>query len=155
MRRSTFKVEGFKELDAGLGELKQATALNVLRRVASGALEPIREKAEALAPELSGKLAKAETVSTKRPKGRRPARRESTVEAFMGPDANEPFAVKKGVQNEFGNINHGPQPFMRPAWDGGKDQALEDVKDGLGEEIEKARVRALKKTARLLKKSGG
>ena len=64
-------------------------------------------------------------------------------------------APPQGSLQEFGTKNHGPQPFMRPAWDAGKDQALDDVKTALGAEIEKAAQRAARKQARLIAKAGG
>jgi hypothetical protein len=149
-----FRIEGLKELDAGLGELKKATGLNVLRRVSVARLEPMRQDAEDLAPVLSGRLEAAETVSTKKPRTRR-YKKESTVEAFMGPRADDPFAVTKGIQQEFGNANHGPQPFMTPAFEANKAGALAGVAHDLGDEIEKARSRAARKQARLIAAAGG
>jgi hypothetical protein len=49
---------------------------------------------------------------------------------------------------EFGAPQHGPQPFMRPAWDGGKMAMLEGLKDDLWKEIEKAASRLAKKLAK-------
>ena len=66
-----------------------------------------------------------------------------------GPGGNVP---PQGIQQEFGNRNHGPQPFMRPAWDGGQDALLEGIKDDLWAEIERAAARQAKKAARLAAK---
>jgi len=153
-RRTTFKIEGLKDLDAGLGQLRKATALNVLRRVAVKRLEPMRDEAADRAPYLSGRLEAAEIVTTKRPSSRR-YKKESTVEAFMGPAADQPFAVTKGIQQEFGNVNHGPQPFMTPAFENNKVGALTGVAQDLGDEIEKARARAARRQAKLIAASGG
>ena len=75
------------------------------------------------------------------------------AEAYMGPggDGNAK-APPQGVQQEFGNKNHGPQPFMRPAWDAGKAELLDGIQDDLWAEIDKAAQRAARKTARLAKK---
>jgi HK97 gp10 family phage protein len=47
-----------------------------------------------------------------------------------------PYTV--GVQQEFGNVNHGPQPYMRPALDQGKTAAIEAMKKRLLKRIEQA-----------------
>ena len=49
---------------------------------------------------------------------------------------------------EFGARHHGPQAFMRPAWDGGKDDLLTGIGDDLWSEIDKAAKRAARKAAR-------
>lgn len=77
------------------------------------------------------------------------------AEAYMGPggDGNAK-APPQGVQQEFGNKNHSPQPFMRPAWDAGKAELLDGIQDDLWAEIDKAAQRAARKTARLAKAGG-
>lgn len=141
------RVEGLRDLDAALGELGKATGRNVMRRAGRAALEPIIADAAERAPHLFGNLQESITVSTKRP---RRHRKESEVEVYGGP-TNLPQAHLQ----EFGTRHHGPQPFMRPAWDAGKDQALDDVKTALGNEIEKAAQRAARKQARLIARNGG
>jgi HK97 gp10 family phage protein len=47
-----------------------------------------------------------------------------------------PYAI--GVYQEFGTVHHGPQPFMRPAFDQGKTAAVEAMKKRLTLRIEKA-----------------
>ncbi|MBP7704198.1 MAG: hypothetical protein KA105_02795 [Caulobacter sp.] len=157
MARSSIKVEGLADLDRALGELPKATALNVLRRVGVAALEPMRAEAARLAPDdpatSATDLKDNIVVTSRRPRGR--GRKESSVEVFMGPDASVPFVARKGVQQEFGNVNHGPQPFMRPSYEAEKRPTVTRVAESLGEEIEKARVRAAKRQARLIKKVGG
>ena len=39
---------------------------------------------------------------------------------------------------EYGTVHHGPQPFMRPALDQGKSQAIEAMKKKIKERIDKA-----------------
>ncbi len=51
-------------------------------------------------------------------------------------DTASPYAI--GVYQEFGTVHHGPQPFMRPALDQGKGQAIEAMKKRLTLRIEKA-----------------
>jgi HK97 gp10 family phage protein len=80
------------------------------------------------------------------------------VEMFVGPD-NRPQAhlIEFGTGERFhrsgksvGSVS--PQPYMRPAWDGEKNRALEIIKADLGDEIMKAAARAAKKAARLAAK---
>ena len=71
----------------------------------------------------------------------------------MGPaGVGKKGAPPQGVWQEFGTVNHSPQPFMRPAWDGGKDKLLDGIADDFWTEIEKAAARQAKKAARLAAK---
>lgn len=140
------KLSGFRELDAALGQLPKATGRNVLRRTGIAALSPIAEDAADRAPEFRSDLKDSVTASTRRP---RRHRKRDEVEVFAGP-TNLPQAHLQ----EFGTRHHGPQPFMRPAWDAGKMQVLDDVKTALANEIDKAAQRAARKAARLAKNGG-
>jgi HK97 gp10 family phage protein len=51
-------------------------------------------------------------------------------------DAPNPYQV--GVFNEFGTVKMGAQPFMRPAFDQGKTQALDAITKRLKQRIDKA-----------------
>lgn len=145
--RTTFKVEGFKEMDAALGEFSKATAKNVLRRAGLAALEPVAEEMRNRAPEAEGDLKEAIAVSTRLGKRqKRLNRNPSTVEVYAGPAGSAAKAAPpQGVQQEFGNESHGPQPFVRPTWDIKRQGVLDDVKASLADEIEKARQRAARK----------
>lgn len=151
----TERVEGLSDLDFALGELPKATAKAVLRRVGLAALEPFVEDVKALAPvdadpESSpkrppGTLRDSYHAGTKLNKTQaRMARKEgkSFVEVYAG--TNDPA----GLQTEFGNAHQAAQPHARPAWDGSQRQVLENVKEGLGVEIEKARERLAAKARR-------
>lgn len=139
-RGVTVKVEGLKDLEKALSELKVSTARNIARRGLKQALEPMAEAARRRVPSLSGDLAESINVTTKNPKRNR---KQSQIEAHMGPGRHP-----QGPQTEFGNRNHGPQPFMRPAWEEEKHGALESLAGILGEEIDKAAKRAARKAAR-------
>ena len=149
--KTMVRVEGLKELDKALGELPKATAKNALRRVGRKALKPMRDAAEAKAPELEGHLKTSIIVgsrlTTRQAREHRKMFKDdrASVEIFMGP--NNPAAVPQ----EFGTVNHGPQPFMRPAWDAHKGQLLDDIKADLWTEIEKASKRLAKKRAKAAK----
>jgi hypothetical protein len=148
-------IEGLREVDAALGDLGKATGRNVLRRVAVSRLQPMAEEAKRLAPDDpatgGNDLKNSIAVSTRLGKrqGKINRKSKSEAEAHMGPAGPGGNVPPQGVQQEFGNQNHGPQPFMRPTWDGGKDALLEGIKDDLWAEIERAAARQAKKAARL------
>lgn len=171
------KVEGLREFDAALGELSKAAAKRTLMRVLLKAGEPIAERARQLAPDdprtdapdlhtsitVSAKLknpvgakefaAVMKAGGSKAEAGRAmsAARREapggSLAMVFVGPEARQGH----GVLQEFGTKHHGPQPFMRPAWDEKKSEALDVIKNTLGAEIMKTAKRVAARAARLAK----
>lgn len=127
----TVKIEGLAQLDQALGQLKESTAKNVLRRTGRKALEPMDAAWRARAPHLTGALERSGGVGSKLTRSQRQEHeRESFVEVFAGPGPNP-----QGVLQEFGTVHHPPQPFMRPAWEETKDQVLQLVIDNLGGEI--------------------
>lgn len=148
--KPTFKIEGLSDLAKALGQLPKATGRNVLVRVGTRRLQVVADEMKRLAPEKSGDLAESIIVTTRRPKGGKREPKKSPVEIFAGP-GRSPSAT----QQEFGNENHAPQPFVRPAWDEGAEGMLDGIGDDLGNEIAKAAERLAKKQARLLKKAGG
>lgn len=151
------RVEGLRELDRALAELPKATARNILRRTLTTAAEPLVKEAAALAPDRPGKpandLSSSIAVSSKLNKEQRKATRgddKSFAEVYVGPDVSVPNA--HGHWQEFGTVNHGPQPFMRPAWDGKQREVLEIIKSETWNEIERAAKRLARKAARLAAK---
>ncbi|MFP5432847.1 MAG: HK97-gp10 family putative phage morphogenesis protein [Alphaproteobacteria bacterium] len=170
-------VDGLREMDENLGQLSKATARGVLRRVLVKAGQPIADAAAQMAPDdpntgapdlkssmlvtsrLKNEVGKAEFAEVMRSGGSRSeavqamrdARRDaggSFAEMYVGPDAKIFYAHMQ----EFGTAHHGPQPFMRPAFDQKKGEALDIIKNELGGEIDKAVLRMKK---RLAKKAGG
>ncbi|MEO6153401.1 MAG: HK97-gp10 family putative phage morphogenesis protein [Croceibacterium sp.] len=138
----TIKLTGFKELHDSLGNLKKTTERALLRRVAVKALEPIAERARQLVPVDKGNLRDSIVVGTNINSGARRAARKDPVQGvrvFCG------TANRNAVPGEFGSARSPAQPFMRPAWDGGKDRVLESVQRDLKTEIEKAAARAAKR----------
>lgn len=145
------RIEGLAELDAKLGELPAAAGKGVLRRVGRDALQPFDDAWRAKAPHFSGKLSESGGVGSKLTRSQRQAHeRESSVEVFAGP-GDKPQAW----QQEVGNVHHAAQPFVRPAWDETKDQALGIVKAALGTEITKAATRVAKKAAKAARTAEG
>ena len=145
----TVKLEGFKALDNALAELSKAAGKSVLRRSLKKAAEPMAALAESLAPRgPTGNLAASVSYGTKLTKRQAKLHRKmfrddkASVEGFVG--ANDPAAVPQ----EFGTVDHGPQPFMRPAWDQDSGPLLDRLGQELAVEVEKSVKRARAKAAR-------
>jgi len=158
------KVEGFRELERALAELPRATAKNVSRRALLQAGQPIADQARQLVPVLSGGLRDSIVVTTRtanKPgagafaaamrggatraeagKAMRAAAKggRSSVEVYIGAGQ-----LPHAHLVEFGSINNSPQPYLRPAWDAGKQKVLDDIREFLGQEIDKAAQRAARK----------
>ena len=152
--KNRVKVEGLREVDAALATLPRATGKNVLRRVALARLEPMAEDARSRAPKHLLELKDSIAVSTKSSRyAKWKSKKQNTVEAYMGPGGEgSGHAPPQGSLQEFGTVNHGPQPFMRPAWDQGKSDLLDGIAEDLWSEIEKAGKRLAAKAARLAAK---
>lgn len=144
------KFEGGKELEKALLEMKTATAKAVVRRAGKKALIPFRDKAIAFAPYgensgADGHIRDAISISTKQ---RRGLKKKSRIEIYAGVATAQ---GKVASQQEFGNINHGPQAFLRPAWDATSYTVLENVRDEMWIDIRKTAERAARKALKLKK----
>lgn len=146
MTKVTVKIEGLREIDRALGQLPKSTAKAALRRVLKEAGEPMARAARSKAPIEDYHLHESIDVSTRLNSRQRGLHREQGGRAFqeMFVGTNNPA----GVQQEFGNERHGPQPFMRPAWDATKQQTLDMIANLLWGEIEKSAERLARKAAR-------
>lgn len=150
----TVRTTGFRELERELERLgKETTQKASLRRALKKAAEPMAEIARGLAPNdpATGApdLQSSITVSTKlsdrqKAKHRKMFRNDrAAVEMFVGPGP-DPAAWNQ----EFGNVNHGPQAFMRPAFDQDKDAMLARLKDEIWKDIQKTLARNARSAAR-------
>ena len=106
-------------------------------------MEPLADAMRNRAPVDAGDLKDSIAVSTRNP---RKNRKQSTVEVHAGPGRHPQAHLR-----EFGGDGNPPEPYVRPAWDGGKDELLNGLKDDLWSEISKAAARQAKKAARLAK----
>ncbi|WP_420337826.1 HK97 gp10 family phage protein [Roseibium sp.] len=146
----TYKVAGLRAVERSLKALNNhVTARSVARRVLKRAAAPVAEKAALLAPDdpaTPGNDLKASIgVSTRLTKRQRRAVRKTgknAVEVYAG--TSDPA----GVQQEFGNVNHGAQPFLRPAWLATKMHALAVVTRDLTNEVTKTARRAAARSAK-------
>lgn len=157
------RVEGLRELEKALAELPKATGKSAMRRVLKKRAQPVADAARSLAPEAAGDLRDSVTVSTKRPAGQKSqaaqafaaagggaagraaakAAGSSPVLIYIGPGRHPQASLQ-----EFGTSFHGPQPYMRPAWDRTKDGVLDGIKDDLWAEVKKSAARLAKKRAK-------
>lgn len=161
--RVSVEVKGLKELDAALAQLPPSIGKAVLKRTLVKAGQPIADRARELAPVQAGgkqQLKRSITVSAKlkNPVGmaefgaalraglgigaarsalrgaRRAAKASGEVafaEMYVGPSVEAPHAHFL----EFGTRKMTPRPYMRPAFDSEKDNALAIIRRELGTEI--------------------
>jgi hypothetical protein len=149
---ATVKVEGFAELDRQLASLTKAAGKGVLRRSLKKAAQPMADLMQDLAPRgdtATDQLAESVMIGTRLSARQASLHRRmfrddrASVEMFVGPGP-DPAAWNQ----EFGNVNHGPQSFARPAWDREAMPTLDRLGNIMWEELEKSIVRAARKAAR-------
>jgi HK97 gp10 family phage protein len=146
MTRAWVRVEGLRDLDRALGELPKRTGKAVLRRTLMRAAAPIAATAQALAPVDEGGLKRSIHAGTRLSRRQARAMRgatRSTAEVYVGPGPSS-----KSITQEFGAEHHGPQPYMRPAWDRERFRALQIIATTLGAEIDKAAKRIAQRARR-------
>jgi HK97 gp10 family phage protein len=146
-------VEGLAEVQTALRQLPDATAKAVLRRVGRKRLAPVAERARELTPVGQGELRDSITVSTRltrRQRGKHRKDGQDDVEVFAGAGPHPQAHLQ-----EFGTEHHGPQPFMRPAWDAEKEGVLAGIGQDLWSEIEIAAARLARKAAKAAAKGDG
>uniref|UniRef100_UPI00404707C9 HK97 gp10 family phage protein n=1 Tax=Yoonia sp. TaxID=2212373 RepID=UPI00404707C9 len=145
----TVSTSGLAELERNLDRLSKAAGKGVLRRSLKKSAEPMAVLANSLAPVgETGNYSKSFSYGTKLTKRQGGIHRKmfrddkAAVEGFVGTD--DPA----GVQQEFGNQNHGPQPALRPAWDAEAKPTLDRLGRILWDEFEKSVARADRKAAK-------
>lgn len=141
---------GLKELEKALGELPKSVA----RRAGLAALreggEPIARAARALAPRGFGDLVESIGVGTRLSRAQKSkAAKFADLEMHIGPGTNP-----QAITQEFGTYFHPAQPFMRPAWEAQRMNALDLIGAHLGVNIEKAAAREGAKALRRRVRSG-
>jgi HK97 gp10 family phage protein len=173
--KTTFKLDGLKELDEALKDFSRATGGNILKRAVGTAGAMIAEHAIDAAPRDQGdlkreiKVAKpkivnpgtaafaqamretgdrAEAAAAARAANREAGGAGRSAVTHVGPTKR----AGQGILQEFGTAHHKAQPFMRPTWDAYGGEAADVIRDTLAEEIDKARDRAAKRAARIAAK---
>lgn len=148
---TTVKIEGLKELAAALRELPKAVAARQLRTPVAIAARVIRDDARRRAPVASGRLRQA--IIHKRAEG------DSLVAQYI-------VAVRHGKRFqhvgksdsnqdayywtflEFGTSKMAAEPFMRPAYEANKNDALTIIVEGLRVGVESEAVKLAWRTPR-------
>lgn len=142
------KIEGLKQLDKALGELPKSTAKAVLRKVLKEAGEPVATAARVNAPRLTGNLYEHTDYGTKLTRRQASLHRQAAkddrdfAEGFVG--TSDPA----GMQDEFGNEHQAAQPWLRPAWDAQKNNALFIITHRLWVVIEEAAARLARRNGK-------
>ncbi|EQB13242.1 HK97-gp10 family putative phage morphogenesis protein [Sphingobium lactosutens] len=140
----TFKLTGLKELDQALGQMPKATARAVGFRVLRQAGEPIARAARRLAPVNQGDLVESIDVGTALARSQQADKGAvAPVEVHVGPGQHP-----QAITQEFGTYKEPAQPYLTPAWEAERMNALDIVGTGLGIEVEKTAARIARKAAK-------
>jgi hypothetical protein len=155
------KIEGAEDLEAALRALGSSRAIKAaLKPALLLAGEPVAKVARALAPRKSGDMAEGVDVSTTLSRRQRHDRGwggdNTTAFVYIGASP-----VGPAVLEEFGTTQRHwksgkstgstrARPFMRPAWEQGKDRVLVDFGRYLWVTIEKEAKRIATKQAKLI-----
>lgn len=163
------KVQGLKELDLALGQLRtKAMAKGVVKRALFEAFEPMQAKAQAAAP---GRDDPSEVIYYGRGANRRIrqpgttralvqisdrlTKRQASKQRKAGKHFVEIYVGTRDAKahlEEFGSVNQPAHPFMRPAYDGEAEPGIRRFVTSLTSELEKAAIKEAARTARLAKK---
>lgn len=145
----TWKLEGAKDLEAGLLELEGVTAKRVVSRSLQESLEPVVSAAKAKVAVWSGALQRSIGIGVRLTKRQRSLRKPiAPVEAYVGPGvANKGGrrAVAHAHLVEFGTVHMAPQPYMRPAWQSTIQAVFNLLAKKTETNLEKAAARAAKR----------
>jgi HK97 gp10 family phage protein len=151
-----FSIEGLQELEKAFEALENVNQRKAsARRAMKKAAQPIADDASRLAPREFGTLAESITVGTRLSKRQARLHRKlfrddrAAVEMFVGAGP-----LSSAHNQEFGNENNAPQPFMRPALDGNTQNFFDTISIELWADLKKTTERAERKAARLAAKGG-
>lgn len=164
----SFEVQGLKELEQALLEIGQAASAKALFPALMSAGLPIQKEAKKLAPKATEPYYRykkkrnsnntdEESGSQKiqvQPGGlRKSIARKRLKESVLGNGANIAISWRGsgfyGRFIEFGTSKYPAKPFLRPAFDAKKEEALTIFKQKLAENIEKQRQKIAQRTQSL------
>lgn len=153
MIKVTIKVEGLKELDEKLGKIDHKMRGKALDKAISHGLRPMHAKAKkyaALAKEphtmqygkgevtVQPGLLKSAIRRRKLNKKELSQHKYSTATAiYIGKGTKQKLYPRYWHFIEYGTRKQAAQPFIRPAYDAHKDEAVQRFKSKLSEEISK------------------
>lgn len=120
------RVEGVSQLAANLQSLSTRLSRQIMREALRKAGEPMRARAESAAPRRPGPpdLADNIVMSNARPS-------DGSVAIVVGPA----FGFFYAYFQEFGTGHHAAQSFLRPAFHGHVEQAINTVKGEIWREL--------------------
>jgi HK97 gp10 family phage protein len=143
------EVKGLRELGQALQaldkDLQKKVAFSAVAAGASVIRKLAKQKAPVSSPELSPEVSpgylRDSIIMRRQRKSRKTAEYAVTVrhkgaKAQLRKDKTNPYQI--GIYNEFGTVNHAAQPFMRPAFESGKADALTQIQKRLKARIDKA-----------------
>lgn len=157
--KTSMRVEGLDSLNATLSEMSKGLAKGALTRIAVNALDEVFVPvARSLAPddpttpdpdlESSVVAGPASKLNTRQKRLNKKRDDRSFGEGFAG------TADPAGLLQEFGTVNHGPQPWMRPAWQQTQKPLIDHVAKNAWPEVEKTAARAAKSLAKKAARTG-
>jgi HK97 gp10 family phage protein len=147
--KTRVQVLGLRELGANLQALGEDIAKKVARAATNAGAQVIKKAAvrnapvsdPALTPNIPAGYMRDSIIvrRQRRPDKGLTSQHAVTVRhkgAKVLADAPNPYQV--GIFNEFGTVKMSAQPFMRPAFDSGKSEALDAIVKRLKQRIDKA-----------------
>ena len=142
---ATVELSGFRELAAALREIGPRAAKNTLRRAVSSGAVLVRNEARARAPVDSGEMKK--DIQVKREKDQRDGPLSAKYSVFVRSGKKSRLSGRsRNVQKdsfywkfvEFGTSKMAAQPFLDPAFQSKKEDAVKAIGESLDEGIQKA-----------------
>jgi HK97 gp10 family phage protein len=141
-KTTNFTVSGFAALSKNLEGLTKQQVARGMAPILRKALKPMSMVAISLAPDdpRTGPpwdLKSSIVVSSRQRSGRAKSNRQLgqySARAYMGPSG---FGYPQAIMDEFGTIKMSARPYMRPAWEAGKQGALEIIKAGYADQVSK------------------
>ncbi|ODN41051.1 HK97-gp10 family putative phage morphogenesis protein [Piscirickettsia litoralis] len=131
MPKTTFTVEGLKDLEQKLKKLEPKKIRTLNRRALRKAAEPVERQMKANAPQKSGALAESIKRRSKKGKGRR-----AIVNVTVGPSRKIQYAIEQ----EYGSSHQPARPFIRPALNDNAPQAIDTFKNELTRALKKQKL---------------
>lgn len=154
MARTTVRVEGLRQLGEAMRALGRETATKIAGAMTNAAAQVIKKDAIQRAPEhdvpheVDGVLVqpgnlKKNIVAKKVSKNRTPLSSAHIV--TVRGKKKDGYAARYGRLQEFGTVHHAPQPFLRPAFDTNRMQAVQAMKQRGEQRIRAAAKKAAKR----------
>lgn len=133
------EITGLAELAKALRDLPQSVQAKALRNAVSAGAEVIRAEAARRAPVYAGKVGKGHpapgTLKASIYKASMPDESTATREVWKVDVRRRAYYAH---MVERGTVKMSPRPFMRPAWDSKKDEALDVIRTRIAQAVRAA-----------------